>query len=189
MPDEYLDSAEIMPEFKSPAKSYTTGERIDGVEILKLNRFTDERGLFLELFRCRTTHPGSEALVSFFDGVEVAQANYSVVDVKETVKGLHYHLGQTDIWFCPPGSKMKIVLWDLRKDSPTANAVQAVTAGGEQDILVKIPPGVAHGYRPLNDRCALIYFVTRPFDPDHPDEYRVPWDHPRVIDLWEIENS
>jgi dTDP-4-dehydrorhamnose 3,5-epimerase len=184
-----LDASDILPEFQSSAKTYAPRTQIEGIEQLKLNRFINERGLFIEIFRSRATHPGSEPLVSFFDGVEVAQANFSIVDLKSTVKGLHYHLDQTDIWFCPPGSKMKIVLWDLRKSSATSNVVQTIAAGGENDLLVKIPPGVAHGYRPLGDRCALIYFVTRPFDPNHPDEYRVPWDHPRVVDLWEVENS
>ena len=47
-------------------------------------------------------------------------------------------------------------------------------AGGGQDLLVRIPAGVAHGYRPLTNPCALLYFVTETFDPAAPR--RVP--HP-----------
>ena len=33
--------------------------------------------------------------------------------------------------------------------------------GRRQDLLVRIPAGVAHGYRPLTNPCALLYIVTR----------------------------
>jgi len=184
-----LQTDDILEDFAAPAKSYKPNVQLNGVEVLRLRRHVDDRGYFMELFRANATHEGSEELARFFDGVEVAQLNYSIIDRSSTVKGLHYHLGQMDIWFCPPESKMKIVLWDLRRSSSTSGRVQVVVAGGGQDVLVKIPAGVAHGYRPLSEPCALFYIVTRPFDLQDPDEYRVAWDHPRVRDLWAVENS
>jgi dTDP-4-dehydrorhamnose 3,5-epimerase len=64
-----------------------------------------------------------------------------------------------------------------------------VVAGGGHDVLVRIPPGVAHGYRPLTNPCALFYIVTEAFDPANPDEYRIAWDHPAFKDLWDIPNG
>ena len=61
--------------------------------------------------------------------------------------------------------------------------------GDGRDAWLKIPPGVAHGYRPLTVPCGLFYVVTRCFDLGDPDEYRVPWDHPSVRDLWAIKNE
>jgi dTDP-4-dehydrorhamnose 3,5-epimerase len=115
--------------------------------------------------------------------------NFSLVTASDHVKGLHYHLKQSDIWFCPPPSKLKVVMLDLRKDSPTAGQTQVVVLGDGKDALVKIPPGVAHGYRPLTVPCGLFYVVTRCFDLDAPDEYRVAWDHPLVRDLWPVRNE
>ena len=77
----------------------------------------------------------------------------------------------------------------MRKDSPTYLRTQVVVAGDGQDLLVRIPEGVAHGYRPLTNPCALLYIVTRTFDVADPDEYRIPWDHPAVRDLWEVPNG
>ncbi|NOZ79450.1 MAG: hypothetical protein GXP48_09805 [Acidobacteria bacterium] len=184
-----LKPEDILAEHRGSIKSYERADNLDGVEILRLARHVDDRGLFLEIYRARATHPGSAELARFFEGIEVAQVNYSIVDLTTTVKGLHYHLGQTDVWFCPPDSKMKIVLWDLRASSPTSGQTQTIIAGGGRDIWVKIPPGVAHGYRPLTDRCALVYIVTRPFDAQDPDERRIPWDHPAIRDLWDVENG
>jgi len=189
MSDIVLHPDDILPDFRSDAKSYAPRVTIEGVEVLKLRRFVDDRGYFMEVYRKRSTHAGSEDLAKFFDGIEVAQMNYSIVDHQTTVKGLHYHLKQTDVWFCPPDSKMKIVLWDLRRSSSTSGHTQVVVAGGGQNLWLKIPPGVAHGYRPLSAPCGLFYIVTREFHLEDPDEYRVAWDHPTVRQLWEVENA
>jgi len=170
-------------------KRYDSAGRIDGVAIHPLARHVDDRGLFLELYRKEATHAGSEGLAGYFAGVEVAQLNYSLVTTADHLKGLHLHLKQDDIWFCPPPSKMKVVLWDTRTSSPTSGQTQVVVLGEGRDAWLRIPAGVAHGYRPLTIPCGLFYLVTRCFDLDEPDEYRVPWDHPAVRDLWETRKE
>lgn len=171
-------------------KSYgPVAGHIDGVAIHPLRRHVDDRGLFLELYRKDATHPESEGLVEYFAGVELAQLNYSLVTTAEHLKGLHLHLKQDDLWFCPPPSKMKVVLWDTRASSPTSGKTQVVVLGEGRDAWLRIPAGVAHGYRPLTVPCGLFYLVTRCFDLDDPDEYRVPWDHPAVRDLWETRKE
>ncbi|HPC84761.1 MAG TPA: dTDP-4-dehydrorhamnose 3,5-epimerase family protein [Thermoanaerobaculaceae bacterium] len=182
-PHDILEGFEVAP------KSYDRPQPIAGVEILPLQRFVDDRGLFIELFRSGATHPGTEKLAAFFEAVPPAQVNFSLVTASDHVKGLHYHLAQTDVWFCPPPSKMKVVLLDIRRGSPTSGRAQVVVLGEGRDALVKIPPGVAHGYRPLTLPCGLFYFVTRCFDLAAPDEYRVAWDHPLVRDLWPTRNE
>ncbi len=175
--------------YVGPPKSYDAKTSIEGVEVLHLHRFVDDRGFFMELFRNRSTHPRNDALAQFFSNDPPAQVNFSMVNVHGHIKGLHYHLKQKDIWFCPPPSKMKIVLLDVRADSPTFRMAQVLVAGDGNDILVKIPEGVAHGYRPLTNPCSLFYLVTRAFDVDDPDEYRVPWDHPSIRELWDVPNG
>ena len=83
----------------------------------------------------------------------------------------------------------KVVLYDVRKSSPSFGRTQTVVAGGGQGVLVRIPAGVAHGYRPLTNPCSLLYFVTETFDPAAPDEFRIAWDHPAVKELWETPNG
>ena len=180
---------DIAPEFRSNAKDYAKPAPIDGVKVLRLARFTDDRGFFLEIFRSKANPPAGKELADFFAGVAVAQMNFSVVDAENHIKGLHYHLKQDDIWFVPPPSKAKFVLFDVRERSATFGKTQVIVAGGGQDVLVRIPAGVAHGYRPLTNPCALLYFVTESFDPTAPDELRIPWDHPAVKSLWEVPNG
>jgi dTDP-4-dehydrorhamnose 3,5-epimerase len=180
---------DIAPEFRSQAKDYAKPGPIDGVRTLRLTRFTDDRGFFFEILRARPSGQAGRELAAFFEGVAAAQMNYSVVDADGHVKGLHYHLKQDDVWFFPPPSKAKVVMLDVRKSSPTCGRAQVVVAGGGQDVLIRIPAGVAHGYRPLTNPCALLYVVTEPFDPAAPDEYRIAWDHPAIKDLWDIPNG
>jgi dTDP-4-dehydrorhamnose 3,5-epimerase len=179
----------IGEEFRSETKSYGKQGPIEGVEVHRLARFVDDRGFFQEIYRAKADHPGSEGLADFFRGVPVAQVNYTIVDVENHIKGLHYHLKQQDVWFCPHPSKAKFVLFDVRKSSPTYLRTQVIVAGDGQDLLVRIPEGVAHGYRPLTNPCALLYVVTRTFDVNDPDEFRIPWDHPAVRELWEVPNG
>ena len=183
-----LAPSAIVPEFLSDRKSYGGNRPIEGVSVLPLRRFVDDRGFFMELYRSAATHAGTEEMARFYDRVPVAQLNFSTVDVDDHIKGLHYHMKQEDLWFCPPPSKMKVVLFDVRKDSPTVGATQVVVLGDGKDAIVRIPAGVAHGYRPLTNPCSLFYIVTKCFEMADPDEYRISWDHPAIKNLWEIPN-
>ena len=184
-----LRGSAIAEEFRSGVKSYEKTPPIVGVKVHRLTRFVDDRGFFMEIYRAKADHPGSEGLASFFADVPVAQINFSMVNADDHIKGMHYHLKQQDVWFCPHPSKAKFVLLDVREGSPTFGKTQVIVAGDGQDLLVRIPEGVAHGYRPLTNPCALLYIVTRTFDVKDPDEYRIAWDHPAVKDLWEIPNG
>jgi dTDP-4-dehydrorhamnose 3,5-epimerase len=184
-----LPPSAIADEFRSDVKSYPAKASLDGVKVLRLARQVDDRGFFQEIYRAKSDHPGSDALEDFCRDVPVAQMNFTIVDAPNHIKGLHYHLKQQDVWYCPHPSKAKFVLLDVRKASPTFGRTQVIVAGDGQDLLVRIPEGVAHGYRPLTIPCALFYIVTRTFDPKDPDEFRIAWDHPAVRDLWDVPNG
>ena len=118
----------------------------------------------------------------FFD--TFAQS-YVSITAKGVVKAWHYHLNQTDVWFVPHG-KIKVGLFDARRDSPTAGVANAIIMGGGNNISLVIPPGVYHGYLSLTDPSVLINTTNRPYDPA--DEYRAAWDDSRFGFAWEIEN-
>jgi dTDP-4-dehydrorhamnose 3,5-epimerase len=184
-----LSPEAIGDEFRSGVKSYSQKKTLDGVRVLRVPRFVDDRGFFQEIYRAKTDHPGSEALADFFRDTPVAQINFTIVNAENHIKGLHYHLKQQDVWFCPHPYKAKFVLFDVRKASPTYGRTQVLVAGDGLDLLVRIPEGIAHGYRPLTNPCGLFYIVTRSFDAGDPDEFRIAWDHPAVKELWEVPNG
>jgi dTDP-4-dehydrorhamnose 3,5-epimerase len=106
----------------------------------------------------------------------------------ELIKAFHWHKRQWDYWDIVEGNA-RVVLVDLRAGSPTAGRVQVVIAGQNSPKMIAIPPLVGHGYQALDLHDVLLcYYVTEPYDPDQPDEGRIPWDDPRIGFDWTIEN-
>lgn len=149
---------------------------IQGVEIKKLTTYTDDRGFFRELLRADDpfyTGFGQTSVTKTFPGI---------------IKAFHYHEKQDDIWYVAEGMA-QCVLHDLRPDSPTRGETQVIVAGEDSPLLIKIPAGVAHGYRVLGDRpVMLFYHTTLPYDPKSPDEKRLPFDDPSIGFDWTTKN-
>ena len=162
-------------------QSYERAPDIAGVEIVKLRRFNDDGGSMTELGRLSG---GVHAGVA---GFEVAQVNFSELE-PGAIKAFHLHKGQTDVWFVPPASKMLAVIADVREGSPSEGVIRRMVLGDGNSLLLRIPPGVAHGVTNLGTaRGQLIYFVDRQFDPAPGtcDEGRLPWDH-FGAGIWEM---
>ena len=149
---------------------------IHGVELKPLIRHADERGYLAELLRA------DEPIYTRF-----GQANLTLT-YPGVVKAWHYHKLQDDLWACVSGM-IRAGLYDLREGSPTYRQTQEVYLGEYNPILLKIPAGVAHGYKVVGNQPALlIYFVTTPYNREQPDEYRIPWDSPDIPFDWSLQN-
>ena len=138
---------------------------IDGVQIVPLRRFEDERGWFVELRR--------DSLLP----KRMAQTNVSF-SRKGVIRGLHYHeRGQDDLFVCLQGSARVVVL-----DRASGEAM-IVDIGEENQVAVYIPGRHAHGFEALTD-VLFLYHVTEEYDPADPDEHTIAWNDPRVSNLW-----
>jgi dTDP-4-dehydrorhamnose 3,5-epimerase len=106
----------------------------------------------------------------------------------ELIKAFHWHRRQWDYWDIVQGNA-RVVLVDLREDSPTAGRIQTLIVGEHAPKMVAIPPFVGHGYQVLDLRDVILnYYVTEPYDPADPDEGRIAWDDPRIGFDWRIDN-
>jgi dTDP-4-dehydrorhamnose 3,5-epimerase len=91
------------------------------------------------------------------------------------IKAFHYHENQDDIWFFPVGN-VEVVLYDRREGSMTKGETNIFYLGEDNPEIVLIPAGVAHGYRVLGNKPAyIVYFTTNSYNPEEPDEKRIPW--------------
>jgi dTDP-4-dehydrorhamnose 3,5-epimerase len=142
---------------------------IEGVELIPLRRFEDERGWFMEVRRESTMRkPTRQTNVSF------TRAG--------VIKGLHYHeRGQDDLFVCLRGMA-RVVLLDRETDETFT-----VDIGDENPVAVYVPGHLAHGYEALTD-VVFCYEVTEEYDADDPDEHEVPWNDPRVRHLWSTQS-
>ncbi len=148
---------------------------IDGVEIKHLRTFADERGSLTEILRRDD---------EIFEGF--GQCYFSI-SYPGVIRGWHYHKKQTDYFTCVSGM-IKVPLYDLREDSPTYGEVNEFFIGDENRIVVKIPIGVLHGFKNVGvEPCILVNFPTQPYDPNDPDEYRIPFDSPDIPYDWDLK--
>tara|TARA_Y100001960_G_C14364632_1_gene676083 strand:- start:58 stop:618 length:561 start_codon:yes stop_codon:yes gene_type:complete len=149
---------------------------IENVVIIELESHSDQRGLFVETWR-KEWLPGS---------TEMVQANRADRSAGCLV-GLHYHLHQADYWYVTAG-QARVVLHDLRIDSPTEGITQGIELDGYGDPShrgVYIPPGIAHGFSALTD-TTITYFVDHNYDPN--DELGLAWNDPDVAADWGIDD-
>lgn len=138
---------------------------IDGLIRLPLRRIEDERGWFSELRR--------DSLLP----KRMVQTNVSF-SRRGVVRGLHYHeRGQDDLFVCLSGSARVVVL------DRTTGETFCEDIGDENPVALYVPGRHAHGFEALTD-CLFSYHVTEEYDPASPDEHTLPWDDPRVRDLW-----
>ena len=153
-------------------QDYGQRPKIDGVEVGVLRRMVDDGGSMTELSRFTAGAPDA------FPGFTLAQINYSTIH-PQVVKAFHVHHRQTDVWFVPPEDRIVLVLVDVRAGSPTEKTVTKMMLGDGQSLLVRIPPGVAHGCRNVGDKPARILYMTDvrfSADASSTDEGRLPWD-------------
>ena len=138
---------------------------IDGLQRIPLRRFEDGRGWFVEINRASWhAKPMRQTNVSF------SRAG--------VIRGLHFHeRGQDDLFVCIQGMARVVVL-DLESGEAFTEDI-----GDENPVGIYVPGRCAHGFEALTD-LLFCYHVTEEYDPADPDEHEVPWNDPRVVDLW-----
>jgi len=146
---------------------------IQGVKLVQLSVFADDRGQFMELFR-KDWFPERTW--------DIVQSNRS--DSKAGVlRGLHYHRRQVDFWHAPRG-RIRVALADLRQSSPTRGAVETIDLDPDNPCGLFIPVGVAHGFYAITD-ATLTYIVDNYYNGQ--DELGVAWDDPTLQINWGVD--
>lgn len=134
---------------------------IEGVKVKKLKVIPDERGRLMEILR------SDEDMFIRFGQVYMTTARPGVV------KAWHWHRLQHDNFCCIHG-KLRLGLYDARRNSPTYGQVHDFELGLENPLLVQIPPEVYHGFKCIGkEEAIVINTVTEPYCYKDPDEHRV----------------
>jgi dTDP-4-dehydrorhamnose 3,5-epimerase len=138
---------------------------MEGVRRIPLRWYEDDRGWFVEIHRASwLDRPMRQTNVSF--------------SRQGVIRGLHYHeRGQDDLFTCLEGSARVVVL-DRESGETFSEDI-----GDDNRTALYIPGHYAHGFEALSD-LLFCYHVTAEYDPADPDEHEIPWDDPRVRDLW-----
>jgi dTDP-4-dehydrorhamnose 3,5-epimerase len=142
---------------------------IEGILRFPLRRFEDGRGWFMELRReSALPRPTTQTNLSY--------------SRRGVIRGLHFHQrGQDDLFACLQGMA-RIVVLDRESGETFTEDI-----GDENPVAIYIPGRHAHGFEALTD-LLFCYHVTEEYDPSDPDEHEIPWDDPRVRQLWSTES-
>ena len=155
---------------------------IDGVRIEPLLVHPDDRGFFMELARL-----GKGLATNMVpDDVRKIQVSFTLT-YPGTIKAIHYHAEQTDLW-APLSGMVQVFLYDLRRHSKTFGSINTIYAGRLRPWEILIPPGVGHGYKALGvEPIQLLYFTDRHYNPA--DELRIPYNDPDISYDWETQHK
>jgi dTDP-4-dehydrorhamnose 3,5-epimerase len=148
---------------------------IDGVKIVPQRQIVDERGKIMHMMKATDPH-----FISFGE-------IYFSTAWPGVVKAWHIHQWMTVNNVVLSGYA-KLVMYDIREDSPTKGNLLEVFLGEDNHVLVQIPPGIANGYKAFGDKqCILANCATHPHDPEEmlrmpPFTDEIPYD-------WEVQHG
>jgi len=141
---------------------------IEGVMLKALVTHRDERGFFREVIR----------ITDGFFGEGFGQWSHSLMH-PGIIKAWHIHQKQTDWWYVCNGV-LEVVLYDDRDSFSThGEKTEIVLGDGQKSLVLKIPPGVAHGCKCIKGPANLLYMTSHVYNPD--DEGRWPHDQEKVV--------
>jgi len=132
---------------------------IDGVKIIPLRTFLDERGLVRHMLKCTDPH------FSRFGEIYFSQI------FPNAIKGWHVHR-KMELNYATISGNIKLVLYDGRKSSPTYKELQEIYLGEDNYVLVKIPPHVVNGFKAVGDKPAIVANCSDiPHDPEEIERF------------------
>jgi dTDP-4-dehydrorhamnose 3,5-epimerase len=164
-----------------------TETKIPVVKLIEPKVFGDERGFFMETWNEKAFREAG------IDATFV-QDNHSR-SVKNTLRGLHYQIKQ------PQGKLVRVtrgevfdVAVDLRTNSPTFGQWVGEYLSEENNRILWVPPGFAHGFLVTSDTADFQYKCTDFYAPDY--ERSIHWadkdlsiDWPLAIDATPLTST
>lgn len=152
---------------------------IEGLKIIELKIFKDERGYFNERFQVEKFKNAGLPYQFVQDNHSYSKAN--------VLRGLHFQNNpdQGKLVGTIQGSIWDVAV-DLRKGSPTFGKHFGLELSSENGLTLWIPGGFAHGFCVLNDEGAdVLYKVDTFYNPQK--EVGVSWNDPDLNIPWPVK--
>jgi dTDP-4-dehydrorhamnose 3,5-epimerase len=153
---------------------------LPGVVILEPRVFGDERGFFLESYN-------EKAFAELGIEEHFVQDNHSS-SRRNVLRGLHYQIKQ------PQGKLVRAVegeildvAVDVRRSSPTFGGWAAVRLSGENQRMLWIPSGFAHGFRVISEKAQVLYKASDYYAPEH--ERTLAWNDRDLMIDWKLDGD
>ena len=156
--------------------------KIDGVVLLKPQKFGDHRGFFSETYN-------KKVLLEHGIDIDFVQDNHSLSANRSTLRGLHFQappFGQDKLVRVLKGAILDVAV-DLRSGSPTygEHVIEEVSAEEWNQILV--PCGFAHGFITTEENTEVAYKVSNYYSASH--VFGIKWDDPDLGIDWGVSEQ
>lgn len=154
-----------------------TETSIEGVLVVDVTAYGDERGYFAETYK-------RPDFVAGGIGAEFVQDNQSS-STKGVLRGLHFqiHHPQSKLVRVVSGEVFDVAV-DLRPGSATYGAWEGVVLTAENRRQFFVPRGFAHGFLVLSDIAEFCYKCDDVYHPN--DEGGLMWNDPEIGIEWPI---
>lgn len=129
-----------------------TETNLKGCFVLEPQIFKDDRGVFFESYNKRKFEEAIDQQIDF------VQDNQSV-SKKGVLRGLHFQVGkhaQSKLVRVLSGEVLDVVV-DLREESKTFGQHFKLKISKENNKIIFIPKGMAHGFVTLSDEAIFAY--------------------------------
>ena len=152
-----------------------TQTSIEGVTIVDVKSYGDDRGYFMETYK-------QPNFVAGGIDVDFVQDNQSS-SVKGVLRGLHFQINhpQSKLVRVVSGEVFDVAV-DLRPGSATYGKWEGVVLSAENKRQFFIPRGFAHGFLVLSDTAEFCYKCDDIYHPN--DEGGLMWNDPEIGIVW-----
>jgi dTDP-4-dehydrorhamnose 3,5-epimerase len=157
-----------------------TKASLAGALILEPRVFGDDRGFFLESYSEKTF-----AEIGIHE--RFVQDNHSF-STRSVVRGLHYQVRR------PQGKLVRVVAGeildvalDLRRSSPSFGRWEAIRLSGQNQHMLWLPAGFAHGFRVVSESAHVLYKATEFYAPEL--ERTIAWNDPDLKIDWQLDGE
>ena len=148
---------------------------IEGVFVIEVKKYGDNRGYFMETYKESDFHQ--------------AGLNYKFIQDNQSkskrgvLRGLHFQktFPQAKLVRCIEGEVFDVCV-DLRKGSPTYGKWAGVILSAEKGNQFMIPRGFAHGFVVLSETATFCYKCDELYHPE--DEGGIMWNDPEIGIEW-----
>ena len=134
---------------------------IKGCKIIELNTFKDNRGFFKKTFNSNT-------LKKYGLNLKIKES-YTSGSKKNVIRGMHFQIppfSHKKAVVCISGKALDVVL-DMRVNSPTYGHVNSFKLDAEDNKLLFLDEGLAHGFIALENKTILQYFLSSVYSEKH----------------------
>lgn len=146
-----------------------TETNLPGVFIIEPQKIEDARGYFARAW-C------ANEFVKMGIPFQPVQVNLGYSKKRGTLRGLHYQIApgeEAKLIRCIRGAIFDVVI-DLRPDSDTYKHWLGVELSANNQKMLFMPEGFAHGYQTLQDETEVFYQVSQFYAPEF--ERGIRWD-------------